>query len=135
MELDLLSYDHYIVSYSGGKDSTASFLYLLEHGVPIHKIELWHQEIDAREKTFFDWEITPDYCNRFAEAFGVKIYFQWKVGGFKRELFRENQLTAPISFELPDGSVNTVGGKTGSLSTRRKFPQQAASLTTRVVRI
>ena len=44
-------------------------------------------------KDFFDWEITPDYCRRFAEAFGVAIYFQWKEGGFYRELMRENSFT------------------------------------------
>lgn len=31
--MDLLSYDKYIVGFSGGKDSSASFLYLLDHGV------------------------------------------------------------------------------------------------------
>lgn len=50
--IDLFSYDKYIVSFSGGKDSTATFLYLLDHGVPTDRIELWHQEIDGREKTF-----------------------------------------------------------------------------------
>ena len=49
--IDLLSYDKYVVSFSGGKDSTATFLYLLEHGVPVDRIELWHQEVDGREKT------------------------------------------------------------------------------------
>lgn len=98
---DLHSYDKYIVSFSGGKDSTACFLYLLEHGVPLNKIELWHQDIDGRKDAFFDWEITPDYCRKFAQAFGVKIYFQWKDGGFKREMLRKNSLTAPTYFELP----------------------------------
>ena len=98
--IDLFFKDKYIVSFSGGKDSTATFLYLLDHGVLADRIELWQQEIDGREKTFFDWEITPDYCRRFAEAFGVAIYFQWKEGGFYRELMRENSLTAPNYFEL-----------------------------------
>lgn len=40
-EIDLLSYDKYIVSFSGGKDSTACFLYLLDHGIPLDCIELW----------------------------------------------------------------------------------------------
>lgn len=128
---DLHSYDKYIVSFSGGKDSTATFLYLLENGISINKIELWHQEIDGRDSQFFDWEVTPDYCRRFAEAFGVKIYFQWKEGGFKRELFRQNSLTAPTLFELPDGSVNKIGGKSGELNTRCKFPQQSADLSVR----
>ena len=64
------NYDKYIVTFSGGKDSMACFLHLLEHGVSIDKIELWHQEIDGRGEHFFDWEITPDYCRKFAEAFG-----------------------------------------------------------------
>jgi 3'-phosphoadenosine 5'-phosphosulfate sulfotransferase (PAPS reductase)/FAD synthetase len=128
---DLHSYDHYIVSFSGGKDSTACFLYLLEQGVPKEKIELWHQEIDGKGETFFDWEITPDYCRKFAVAFGVPIYFQWKEGGFKREMLRENSLTAPTCFELPNGCINKVGGERGKLSTRLKFPQASADLKVR----
>lgn len=129
--IDILSYDKYIVSFSGGKDSTATFLYLLDHGVPLNRIELWHQEIDGREKTFFDWEITPDYCRRFAEAFGVQIYFQWKEGGFYRELMREDSLTAPNCFELPDGRFERVGSQRGKLSTRHKFPQCSPDLKVR----
>ena len=34
MDFDLLSYDKYVVSFSGGKDSTACLLYLLDNGVP-----------------------------------------------------------------------------------------------------
>lgn len=128
MEFDIHSYDKYIVSFSGGKDSTATFLYLLDNGIPKDKIELWHQEIDAREQTFFDWEITPDYCRRFAEAFGVKIYFQWKQGGFLRELMRDNSLTAPNFFECEDGTIGKSGGKTGNLTTRHKFPALSSNL-------
>ena len=91
-EIDLLSYDKYIVSFSGGKDSTASFLYLLDHGVAINHIELWHQEVDGRGATFFDWEITPSYCRQFAEAFNVPIYYQWKEGGFYREMMDSPKL-------------------------------------------
>ena len=127
-EIDLLSYDKYIVSFSGGKDSTACFLYLLDHGIPLDRIELWHQEIDGREQTFFDWEITPDYCRRLAEAFEVKIYFQWKEGGFYRELMRENSRTAPNHFELPNGTMGQSGGEKGNLTTRQKFPQCSSDL-------
>ena len=38
----LENYDKIIVLFSGGKDSLASLLYLLELGVPEDKIELWH---------------------------------------------------------------------------------------------
>lgn len=131
MDYDIHSYDKYIVSFSGGKDSTATFLYLLDQGIPREKIELWHQDIDGRERTFFDWEITPDYCRCFAEAFGVKIYFQWKQGGFYREMMRENALTAPKCFELPDGTVGHSGGTRDKPGTRLRFPQAAADLRTR----
>lgn len=125
-------YDKYIVAFSGGKDSTAIFLHLLDIGVPKHKIELWHHLIDGSpdEATFMDWEVTEDYCRKFAEAFGVDIYFSWKEGGFKREMLRENSRTAPTTFETPDG-LKTIGGTGGKESTRRKFPQVTASLTTR----
>jgi predicted phosphoadenosine phosphosulfate sulfurtransferase len=76
--INLNDYDKFIVSFSGGKDSSCCLLYLLEAGIPKDRIELWHQQIDELEEPFFDWEITPDYCRKFAEAFGVKIYFQWK---------------------------------------------------------
>lgn len=128
MEYNIYSYDKYIVSFSGGKDSTAVFLYLLSIGIPIHKIELWHQEIDGDGDTFFDWEVTPDYCRKFAQAFGVKIYFQWKQGGFKNEMLRENSRTAPTFFQLEDGTIGKAGGEKGKLNTRLMYPQQSADL-------
>ncbi len=122
---DLHSYDKSIVSFSGGKDSTACFLYLLDNGIPLHKIELWHQDIDGRAGVFFDWEVTPDYCRKFAQAFGVSI------GGFKREMLRKNSLTAPTAFEDTNGNITYVGGVRGKLSTRLKFPQTSADLSVR----
>ena len=123
-------YDKYIVSFSGGKDSTACFLNLLDIGIPTRKIELWHQDIDGQNETFMDWEVTPAYCKAFAKAFNVPIYFQWKEGGFKRELLRNDTNTAPITFELENGSTMTIGGK-GPDNTRRKFPQVSADLSVR----
>lgn len=128
---DLFGYDKYIVSFSGGKDSTATFLYLLEQGVSRDKIELWHQDIDGRGRNFFDWEITPDYCRRFAEAFGVPIYFQWKEGGFYREMIRRDTLTAPNCYEQPNGTIGKSGGTHGKPNTRLRFPQAATDLRTR----
>lgn len=52
-QFNIQDYDRYIVSFSGGKDSTATFLYLLDHGIPREKIELWHQDIDGRERNLF----------------------------------------------------------------------------------
>jgi 3'-phosphoadenosine 5'-phosphosulfate sulfotransferase (PAPS reductase)/FAD synthetase len=130
--ITIKNYDHYIVAFSGGKDSTAAFLHLLECGVPKHKIELWHHDIDGREgSTLMDWQVTPAYCRAFAKAFDVPLYFSWKVGGFEREMLRDKELTAPTRFEVPGGYVVQVGGSSGKASTRRMFPQVSADLSVR----
>lgn len=131
-DITISNYDHYIVAFSGGKDSTACFLWLLDQGVDRSKIELWHQEIDGREgSTMMDWECTPDYCRKFAAAFDVPIYYSWKVGGFEGEFLRENSRTAPNKFETPDGQVVQVGGHLGKENTRKMFPQVSADLSVR----
>ena len=59
----LQSYDRYIVYYSGGKDSTATLLWLLLMGIKHSKIELWHQSVDGdpyTEHCFMDWECMED---------------------------------------------------------------------------
>ena len=88
----LNQYDTIIVAFSGGKDSTACFLHLLDIGVPKEKIELWHHSIDGEpgSEPFMDWPITESYCKNFADAFKVPIYFSWRHGGFKRELLKPN---------------------------------------------
>lgn len=129
-EPDLNSYDKILVMFSGGKDSTALVLHLLELGVPVKKIELWHHDIDGRGRIFMDWESTPAYCRAFAAAFNIPIFFSWKQGGFEREMTRENALTAPTFFETPEG-VKSVGGVRGKISTRRKFPQVSPDLSVR----
>lgn len=128
----ILSYDRVIVSFSGGKDSTACFLHLLELGVDKSKIELWHNEIDGREGSeLMDWGCTADYCRQFAKAFEVPIYFSWREGGFEREMLRNNTSTAPIKFETPDEGIQTSGGTRESLGTRQKFPQVSPDLSVR----
>lgn len=127
----MLNYDKYIVAFSGGKDSIACFLNLLDLGIDKSKIELWHHDVDGRGETFMDWECTPAYCEAFAKEFGVPIYFSWKEGGFKREMLRKNSLTAPTCFENENKKVIKVGGKEGTPSTRLKFPQVTSDLNVR----
>lgn len=128
---DLASYSTIIVAFSGGKDSLACLLHLLDQGVPRHKIELWHHDVDGREgSTLMDWPVTRDYCRAVAEAFGLPLYYSWKVGGFEREMLRDGVPTAPTRFEVPGGSVVEVGGD-GQPGKRLRFPQVGASLTTR----
>lgn len=129
---DLDSYQAFLVAFSGGKDSLACVLHLLEAGADPSRIELWHHDVDGRESDgFMDWPVTRDYCRAVAAALGVKIYFSWREGGFLREMLRDGQRTAPIRYETPDGSVGSVGGVQGPLGTRRKFPQVSADLSVR----
>lgn len=129
---NLDDYDRFVVFFSGGKDSVATFLHLLDQGVDRTKIELHHHLVDGREgSTLMDWPVTDSYCEAFARAFSVKYIRSWKVGGFEAEMLRDGQRTAPISFEREDGSISTTGGERGELSTRRKFPQTSADLSVR----
>ena len=130
LEVDPCSYDHVLVAFSGGKDSLACLLHLLELGVPRSKIELMHHDVDGREgSTLMDWPCTRAYCRAIAAAFGVPIFFSWKVGGFEREMLRQDTATAPIAFETPDG-LRHAGG-TGKPNTRRQFPQVSPDLSVR----
>jgi len=126
-------YDKYIVAFSGGKDSIACFLNLLEIGIPKEKIELMHHLIDGspEEKAFMDWEVTEDYCRKFAAHFGVPIYFSWRDKGFKGEMLKQNKKTAATVFECPERGVVTIPSDRAKESTRLKFPQVTANLMTR----
>lgn len=130
---DLDSYDFILIMMSGGKDSLACLLNLIEAGVPLSKIEMWHHSVDGRggdANPLFDWPVTESYCEKLAEAIGIPIYFSWKQGGLEGEMLREDAYTRPTSFETPDGTFQ-AGGESGKKSTRRKFPQLSANLSTR----
>ncbi|WP_300207357.1 phosphoadenosine phosphosulfate reductase family protein [Bacteroides sp.] len=129
---DLSTYDKIIVSSSGGKDSEACALYLLELGIAKDKIILWHQSIDGSPGSmqFADWPVTEPYVRAFGEALGIRTEFQWRENGFIGEILRENQRTNNVQFEH-HGNVITLPTRNGKYSTRRKFPAKAVDLRTR----
>jgi Phosphoadenosine phosphosulfate reductase family len=132
--LDLLSYDKYIVMLSGGKDSVASLLHLLDLGVDRSKVEIMHASIDGGAgeggEGLMDWASTPAYVRAFGKALGIPVYFCWKQGGFLREMMRNQTETAPTMFETPDG-LRTAGGNSGKFNTRLQFPQTSPDLSVR----
>ena len=129
---DLSSYDHILIAFSGGKDSTAVLLHLLEQGAPRERIELWHHDVDGRESDrLMDWPCTPSYCAAVGRALGIPVRFSWRQGGIRREMLRDQQDTAPVIFETEDGSLAMAGGGSGRLGTRLRFPQQSGDLSVR----
>lgn len=131
--LGLDEYDLFIVSFSGGKDSLAIVLDLLERGVPKSKIQLWHQRIDGDTvDRLMDWNVTEAYCAAVAQHLGLRILFQWKDGGFEGEMLRQDATTRGVYFETQEGETKYVApSKRGKEATRRKFPQVSADLSVR----
>lgn len=125
-------YDKIVVTFSGGKDSLACLLHILDLGCPKEKIELWHHDIDGGHDAdrFMDWGVTADYCRKVAEEFGIPIRFSWKEKGFLGEVMKEEERSAPSTFEMLDGTTKTCGGN-GKVATRRKFPAVSADLQAR----
>lgn len=130
---DLKSYDRILVAFSGGKDSLAVLLHLLESGVSPSSIELHHHDVDGDGPVFMDWAVTRAYCQAVADHFGIPIYFSCRLGGFEREMNRDGDATAPVKFEVPTESGKAVmyAGGNGNPNTRLKFPQLAANLSVR----
>ena len=135
---DLASYDRILVAFSGGKDSLAALLKTLrmldEHGIDRSKVELHHHDVDGDGAIFMDWEITRGYCEAVAAHLELPLLYSYKIGGFQREMNREESPTAPIRFEVlrEDGTkeMREVGGD-GPNGTRQKFPQVSADLSVR----
>jgi len=100
--LPLEEYDLIVVLFSGGKDSTACFLKLLEMGVPKEKLELWHHDIDGGHPSRrMDWKCTQNYVQAVADTFGVPLRVSYRVNGFFGELYRIGA-SEPIEWIDPD---------------------------------
>lgn len=100
--LPLEEYDLIVVLISGGKDSVACYLKLIELGVPKEKIEFWHHDIDGGHPTRrMDWKCTQNYVKALADAEGVKLRVSYRVNGFFGELYRIGA-SEPIEWVDPD---------------------------------
>lgn len=132
MSPELHTYDRFIIASSGGKDSTACKLYLRELGILPSQIEVWHHDVDGNQSgdNIMDWPCTQSYTRALSKHLGLEFYLSWKHGGFKGELLRNSQSTAPTSFETPDGQIITRGGN-GEAGTRLKFPAVSGDMTKR----
>lgn len=128
---NLDDYDIFVVSFSGGKDSLCNILKLKELGVPNEKIQLWHQGVDGEPGTplLMDWPVTENYVRAAGKAMGMKTCFQWRKGGFKAELLRENGPTGDVQY-LHNGVV-TLPTTRSKNSTRRRFPAKSPNLSIR----
>jgi len=104
--LPLEEYDLIVVLFSGGKDSAAAYLKLLELGVSKDKIELWHHDIDGGHPTRrMDWPVTQAYVRAFAVAEDVKLRVSCRVNGFFGEFYRIGA-SYPIEYE-DEGKIKT----------------------------
>lgn len=130
-DVELWSYDLALICHSGGKDSMATMLWLLEKGFPKERIELHHQLVDGTTSTLMDWPVSRSYVDRVGEAFGIPVFHSWREGGFEREMCRNSQRTAPVSWQSVSGTIRTAGGDRGGETVRRKFPQTSANLSVR----
>jgi 3'-phosphoadenosine 5'-phosphosulfate sulfotransferase (PAPS reductase)/FAD synthetase len=148
-----------VVAFSGGKDSLAALLYVIEcclkEGLdPSGVIECWHYSVDGRPwfyggstETEWDWPVSEDYCRKICACLGIPLYFGWKVGGLMGEVLKGGKgdplvgvwpkatggprPIPPTVVELPTGELIQTGGVRGALYVRRSFPAKTASLTTR----
>ncbi len=124
------AFDRYLVMLSGGKDSLASLLHLLDLGIPKDRIEVWHQRIDGDSAAFMDWPCSESYVALVAEHLGLPLLMQYRAGGFRGELYRERAVPGAVHFER-DGKSYVLPSLHAAENTRRRFPAPTADLRTR----
>jgi diphthamide synthase (EF-2-diphthine--ammonia ligase) len=80
---DLTAYDRFVVFFSGGKDSIACLLHLLESGVPASRIECHHHLVDGEhaDAALMVWPVTRAYCDAVASHLGTHFETSFRVGG------------------------------------------------------
>lgn len=151
--LPLEEYDKIIVLFSGGKDSLAAVLHLLELGVPKEKIQLWHHDIDGGNPTRkMDWPVTQAYVRAVAEYLGITLLPSWRVNGFWGEVYRIGaswpiQYTDPETGEMLECRLSDKQARSAelrekilddleqdeleSMGCRMKFPAKSGNLAVR----
>ena len=121
-----------LVAFSGGKDSIAMVLHLLELGIDKARIELHHHDVDGSSYKIFDWICTEQYCIDFAKYLDIPIFFSYREGGIIREAMRENQPRGNVYYQSEvDGDFHLREADQTKLNTRRKFPAVSADLSVR----
>jgi 3'-phosphoadenosine 5'-phosphosulfate sulfotransferase (PAPS reductase)/FAD synthetase len=121
-----------VLGFSGGKDSVAMVLYLLEQGIPKERIHLHHHDVDGGDARLFDWQCTESYCKSFAKALGLKLFFSYRKGGIRRAIYRTEEAKQDIYYQIePDGEFHMIPSDKNFINTRRRFPAVAADLRTR----
>lgn len=132
--LPLDEYDKIIVMVSGGKDSLAALLDLLDRGVDRARIECWHHGIDGDHRVgggLMDWPITPAYSVAIAKHLGIRHLTQYREGGFEAEMLRKDSATGEVLYENLDGEMVRIKAKRATKNTRMKFPQVSGDLSVR----
>jgi 3'-phosphoadenosine 5'-phosphosulfate sulfotransferase (PAPS reductase)/FAD synthetase len=111
-QIDVDSYERIIIACSGGKDSVAALLHLLDCGAPVERMELWHHDVDGQGAAFMDWPSTTPYVRALAQHFGVPCYLSWREGGLQDRFLGRRTLfvTGERAEESPNRARYTVFG-------------------------
>jgi 3'-phosphoadenosine 5'-phosphosulfate sulfotransferase (PAPS reductase)/FAD synthetase len=117
-----------LVMFSGGKDSLALLLYVIDVCLtlglnPSEHVEAWHQSVDGRpehlggessvsrgdpddyRRAKWDWPVTESYCQAVCDCLEIPLYFGWREGGLQGNVLRGERRAAPrppAQFELPE---------------------------------
>lgn len=131
--LPLNGYDHVILNLSAGADSMGCLFHLMQAGLDLSKLEIWHQCVDGHGDTyreFWDWPCTESYIESVGEYFKIPVYYQWRGYGLHGELLRENRMSHDVYYQEGE-SVVRLKTTRAKISTRKKFPARSANLAVR----
>lgn len=120
--MNYANYDHIVLAFSGGKDSLACLLKLLDEG---QRPTLLHHDIDNDSRNLFDWPVTPAYVKAIADYFDLPLIMSGRQGGIEGELRKQDAVSGAYQYGLITSDYK------GKANTRRRFPAKTANLQTR----